>query len=190
MTTSEQYRSGSGIPSDVPFEPARASRLFENTWFFAGTRGDVPCARDDLKFSLFDEEYFLVHGADGQIRCFVNRCLHQSARLTRSPTGRCAASIICPNHQCAYDLNDGSLRKAPGLGGDYPYTADGKSRGLVSIPLVEVAGLLFGCLGEDPDPTTCESRRSHSTTAFVWRATRCRSTTSRSRSTVSLRPQN
>lgn len=157
---SNQYSTGSGFPQDVLFDQERAKRLFEKKWFFAGMRADVPRARDFLKFSLFDEEYFLLHSPDRQIRCMVNRCSHQSARLIRSTTGKCSASLICPNHQWAYDLNGGSLRNAPGFAKDYPQTQDGKSRGLSSIPLVEVGGLLFGCLGENPDQTDLEEIRS------------------------------
>jgi Rieske 2Fe-2S family protein len=83
----------------------------------------------------------------------VNRCSHQSARLLKNDTGRCAASIICPNHQWAYNLNGGSLRKAPGFGLDYPASPDGASRGLKQIALTEVTGLLFACLSETPDHT-------------------------------------
>lgn len=148
-----QYLTGFGFPQNAIFDDARAKRLLAQKWFFVGTRGDVPRKREFFNFQLFDEQYFLLHGTDGVIRCMVNRCSHQSARLIKADTGKCSASIICPNHQWAYNLNDGSVRNAPGLGADYPNSPDGKSRSLNQIPLVEVEGMLFACLGDDPDKT-------------------------------------
>src|SRR5699024_4535266 len=115
------YSSGFGLPQDVLFDLGRAQHLFSNKWFFAGTRGDVPEPKNFLKFSLFNEEYFLLHGTDGVIRCMVNRCAHQSARLLRNATGSCPASIVCPNHQWTYNVNDGALRAAPNMDAGYPH---------------------------------------------------------------------
>lgn len=148
-----QYSSGFGFPQDAIFDKERALRVLSQKWFFVGTRGDVPTPRAYFNFQLYDDQYFLLHGTDGVIRCMVNRCSHQSARLLKADTGKCPASIICPNHQWAYNLNDGSLRNAPGFGAEYPGSPDGKSRGLKQIPLVEVAGMLFACLGDNPDQT-------------------------------------
>lgn len=145
------YSSGFGLPQGVIFDDARAKRVLSKKWFFVGTRGDVSKARDFFKFELFDEQYFLLHGTDGKINCWVNRCSHQSARLIKAEIGRCSASIVCPNHQWAYKLNDGTLRNAPGFGTDYPSSADGQTRGLKQIPLVEVSGMLFACLSDNPD---------------------------------------
>ena len=148
-----EYSSGFGFPQNAIFDKDRALRLLTQKWFFVGTRGDIPTPRDFFNFQLFDEQYFLLHGSDGVIRCMVNRCSHQSARLLKADTGKCPASIVCPNHQWAYNLNDGSVRSAPGLGADYPNSPDGKSRALKQIPLTEVSGMLFACLEEDPDQT-------------------------------------
>lgn len=146
-----QYSSGFGFPQDAVFDVERAKRLLTKKWFFVGTRGDIPVARNFLKFQIFDDEYFLLHGSDGVIRCMLNRCSHQSARLLKADVGKCPASIICPNHQWAYNLNDGSVRNAPGMGADYLNSPDCKSRGLKQIPLVELAGMLFACIGNNPD---------------------------------------
>lgn len=147
----KHYSSGFGFPQDVIFDQARAERLMSKKWVFVGTRGDVSTPREFFNFQIFDEQYFLLHGTDGVIRCMVNRCSHQSARLLKKDTGKCPASIICPNHQWAFSINDGSVRNAPGFGKDYPCSVDGKSRGLTQIPVAEIGGLLFVCLSDDPD---------------------------------------
>ena len=149
----KQYSSGFGFPQSVLFDVDKTQRLLAKKWFFVGTRGDIPLTRNFLRFQLFDDEYFLLHGSDGVIRCMVNRCSHQSARLLKMDVGKCPASIICPNHQWAYNLNDGSVRNAPGMGSEYLNSLDCKSRGLKQIPLVEVAGMFFACLGEDANQT-------------------------------------
>ena len=145
------HKSGFGFSQEVLFDVERMQRLFSNKWFFVGTRGDVSQPRDYLKFSLFDDEYFLIHGTDGVIRCMVNRCAHQSARLLKNATGKCPARIVCPNHQWVYDLNTGKLVHAATFGDDFPESDEGKARGLHNIPVKEVSGLLFACLSDDPD---------------------------------------
>lgn len=143
------YRSGFGFPQDVLFDVDRMKRLFSNKWVFVGTRADVPKVRDYFRFSLFDDEYFLLHGSDGIIRCFVNRCAHQSARLVGEAAGRCSANIICPNHQWVYGLNDGELKQARIMPDGFIERASADGFKLKLLPVHEVSGLLFICL----DPT-------------------------------------
>ena len=147
------YRSGYGFPRDVYFDTARMQTLFESKWFFVGTRGDVPKLRNYFKFDLMRDSYILIHGSDGIIRCFVNRCAHQSARLVNEATGKCGARIICPNHQWAFDLNSGDLVHASGMPSDFVGSKDGKDIHLDEIALREVDGLLFACLGDAPSQT-------------------------------------
>ncbi len=145
------YQSGYGFPAEVLGDAARMQRLFDNKWFFVGMRADVARPRDYFKFKLFDEEYFLVHGQEGQIKCYVNRCAHQSARLVNAETGRCAARIICPNHQWAFDVNDGSLAHASQMPDDFVKNCPEGELSLTSIVVREVSSMLFACLGDDSD---------------------------------------
>ena len=140
-----KYQSGRGFPAEVIFDLSRMQTLFTNKWFFVGTRADVSRSRDYFKFNLFDEQYFLVHGSDGEIRCLVNRCAHQSARLVNDDMGRCAGNIICPNHQWAYSLNGGQLRTAAGMPAAFN-ESQGEHFSLDQIPLREIDGMLFACL--------------------------------------------
>ncbi|UTW08822.1 aromatic ring-hydroxylating oxygenase subunit alpha [Pseudomonas benzenivorans] len=152
----ENYISGMGLPQEAIFDLDRAKRLYSKKWFFAGTRGDVPKPRDYLKFSLFDDEYFLLHGTDGVIRCMANRCAHQSARLLRETHGTCPPMIMCPNHQWVYELNGGRLLNAPGFAPDFPGSELGQSMHLDSLPVVEVHGLLFASLDPECDRSDLE----------------------------------
>lgn len=145
------YISGMGLPQQAIFDLGRSRCLFTRKWFFAGTRGDVPKPRDFLKFSLFDDEYFLLHGTDGVIRCMVNRCSHQSARLLSEAHGKCPAMIMCPNHQWVYELNGGRLVNAAGFEPGFAGSELGETMNLDSLPVVEIHGLLFASLDHECD---------------------------------------
>ncbi|MFD2741753.1 Rieske 2Fe-2S domain-containing protein [Sulfitobacter aestuarii] len=91
-----QYSSGFGLPQSVIFDVERTLRALCRKWFFVGTRGDIPQPRNYFNFQIFEDQYFLIHGTDGAIRCMVNRCSHQSARLLKADIGKCPASIVSP----------------------------------------------------------------------------------------------
>lgn len=147
----EPYRSGFGLPQDVLFDVDRSRRLLEHRWTFVATRGDVANPGDMFAVDLFSESYVLVHGVDGVIRGFENRCLHQSARLSASPTNRCGARLVCPNHQWSYDPTSGALRGATGMPRSFFDEPPDGFAGLQPIAVAERGGLLFVRLGTDTD---------------------------------------
>lgn len=151
------YRSGYGLPQDVLFDIEHSRRLLTNRWVFVGTRGDVAQPGDVFAFDLFDESYLLLHGADGEIRGFENRCLHQSARLAPDPTGRCGARFVCPNHQWSYDPVTGSLRGATGMPRSFVDDPPSGFEGLTRLTVAERSGLLFARLGDDPDESDLDA---------------------------------
>ena len=144
----DAYLSGHSFPREVLFDKSRMKRLFHNKWFFVGARGDVPKKGNYLSFKLFENSYFLIHGSDGIIRCMVNRCAHQSARLITKNFGKCSAKIVCPNHQWSYSIDDGTLQYATRMPKEFIHSDAGKARGLDSIQIQEVEGLLFASLGD------------------------------------------
>ncbi len=144
------YTTGFSLPRDVLLDRAHSEALLANRWFFVGTRGDLPRPGDMFGFDLFDENVMLIHGHDGRVRGFENRCLHQSARLLDDPTGSCGRRLVCPNHQWSYDPSSGELRGATGMPRAFvDDPADGFT-GLRAVAVEERSGLLFACLGE-PD---------------------------------------
>ncbi len=144
-----EYRSGFGLPQDMLFDLDRTRRLHENRWFFVGTRGDVAAPRDWFRFQVLNDEFFLLHGSDGVIRCFVNRCAHQSARLLRDDHGSTSARLVCPNHQFSYSISTGELQAAALMGPDFVDSDLGRCSGLDQIPVREVAGMMFATLGDE-----------------------------------------
>ncbi len=143
------YRSGFGLPQEAIFDTARTDRLYTNRWFFAGTRGDVAAKRDWFRFRVLDEELFLLHGSDGVIRCFVNRCAHQSARLVHGDHGTTSARMVCPNHSWSYSITTGTLEAAAMMGPGFMDTEVAKCSQLTEVPCREVAGMVFATLGEE-----------------------------------------
>jgi len=143
------YRPGYGFPRNVYFDTDRIKRLHHNKWFFVATRGDLPKVRNYFEFNLLGESYFLIHGADGVMRGYVNRCAHQSARLINLHTGKCGARIICPNHQWAFDLATGELVHGAGMPEGFASSPEGKDIYLNQIAVDEVDGLIFACLNPD-----------------------------------------
>ena len=143
------YQSGYGFPRDIYFDSDRARRLYYNKWFFVAMRGDLPKKRQYFTFNLLGERYFLAHGNDGIIRGYVNRCAHQSAKLVDGVSGKCAAHIICPNHQWAYDLQSGHLAKAPSMAKGFETSCEGKAVYLDPIAVKEINGFIFACLNPD-----------------------------------------
>ena len=143
----KDYRDGYSFPKSVLFDLERMKKLFNKKWFFVGTRGDVPSKGSFLNFQLFNESYFILHGLDGKIRAFVNRCAHQSARLVNDNYGKFNSRIVCQNHQWSYNINDGSLFKASRMPKDFNNSDKAKDCNLDTLELEEVLGLLFLRLG-------------------------------------------
>lgn len=159
MDVPDEYTSGFGLPGHALFDIERTRRVLENKWFLVGARGDVANVGDVFTFRVLDDSYFLVHSDDGEIRCMVNRCAHQSARLFNEPTSRCAASLVCPNHQWSYQRDTGLLRAAPAMGRDFLTTNVGQRSNLTTIATAEIAGMIFACLGDSPSTSDIDEMR-------------------------------
>lgn len=145
------YKDGFSFPQSVLNDVERMKNLFHKKWFFVGTRGDVPNPGNYFTFDLFDESYFIIHGLDGNIRAFINRCAHQSARLVKDNYGKFLSKIVCQNHQWSYNINDGTLHKASRMPNDFNSSTEATNCNLDLLQLREVSGLLFLCLGQNTD---------------------------------------
>ncbi len=149
-----EHTSGFGLPAEMLRDERHSRRVLTNRWFFVATRGDLPEPGDMFAFDLFDENVLLVHGPDGVIRGFENRCVHQSARLLDGVSGSCGRRLVCPNHQWSYDPSSGALRGATGMPVDFVDRPPDGFGGLRAISVGERGGLVFACL--DPDADTAD----------------------------------
>ena len=141
------YQSGYGLPAELLFDVERTRRVLTNRWFFIGTRADVASPGDILTIDLLGDSYLVVHGRDGSIRCFENRCLHQSAHLVNAATDHCPARLVCRNHAWSYDPDSGALLATPGVAS--ALTSNDRFSGLAELSIAERHGLLFASLAEN-----------------------------------------
>lgn len=81
----------------------------------------------------------MMRGEDRIVRAFIRTCTHRGTILTEEGKGNCDR-FSCPYHNWTFD-DRGAL---VGLAGRHKFGAiDVASRGLVELPLVERAGMIF-----------------------------------------------
>jgi nitrite reductase/ring-hydroxylating ferredoxin subunit len=81
----------------------------------------------------------IARGEDRSVRAFIRTCTHRGTILTEEGQGQCDR-FICPYHGWTFD-DRGSL---VGVAGRHKFgTIDVASRGLVQLPIVERAGMIF-----------------------------------------------
>lgn len=92
----------------------------------------------------------VVRGDDGLLRAFLNVCRHRGATVEQRAAGRCKR-FVCPYHAWTYE-NDGTLHRVRHADG-FP-TLRREDHGLVALPCIEAAGLVFVCPtpGATPEP--------------------------------------
>lgn len=84
----------------------------------------------------------ITRDAKGEVHAMLNVCRHRGAIVCGEGTGS-ARALSCPYHAWTYGL-DGELR---GIYGESTFGEfDKADRGLVRLPCVEAAGLVFVCL--------------------------------------------
>ena len=106
----------------------------------------VACLSSQLSepgaFRTFDDAgvpMLLTRGKDGQVRAFLNICLHRGSRVVREECGN-ASRFTCRFHGWTYD-NSG---KAIGIPGEERFNDDiGANKQLVECPAEERHGLVF-----------------------------------------------
>ncbi len=84
----------------------------------------------------------ITRDAKGEVHAMLNVCRHRGAMICAEGTGSSRA-LTCPYHAWSYGM-DGQLKGIYGEStfGDF----DKDERGLVRLPVEEVAGLIFVCL--------------------------------------------
>jgi p-cumate 2,3-dioxygenase alpha subunit len=98
--------------------------IYGRSWLYVGHRTEVPKPGDFLRRVVAGRPLFMVHGRDGNVRIFVNSCLHRGALVCRQDTGN-APSFSCFYHGWSYD-DAGKLIGVPDPSG---YAEDFKTSG-------------------------------------------------------------
>ena len=144
----ENWSPGTTLPrqfytsSDV-FE-LDLERVHFRHWLFAGHASRIPQPGDFFRFDIAGESLLIVRDEEQGIRAFFNVCRHRGSLLCQDEGGT-VRQFVCPYHAWSYGT-DGCLRAARHL----PSSADRLQLGLHSAHVVEVEGLLFVCLADNP----------------------------------------
>lgn len=78
------------------------TELFFKNWHYVCHMDRLDAPGKFVTASLFDQDFFLVRGKDGDIRAFYNVCAHRGHRLLDGAGQK--TRITCPYHSWTYDL--------------------------------------------------------------------------------------
>jgi nitrite reductase/ring-hydroxylating ferredoxin subunit len=121
-------------------------RVFHRGWVFVGHESEVPRAGDFVTRRIGLEPVIMVREREGEIRVFVNRCMHRGTLVCPADRGH-ARAFTCPYHGWTYDLG-GALLGVPYPGGYGGF--DKAAHGLAQAPRVATyRGFVFASLSAE-----------------------------------------
>jgi len=131
------------IPVQNYLEPVRWQRemeqIFRRLPLLLALTCELRKPGDYKAMDIVGVPVLIVRGEDGIARAFIRTCTHRGTVLTEEGTGQCDR-FTCPYHGWTFD-DRGVL---VGVAGRHKFGAiDVSSRGLVQLPAVERAGLIF-----------------------------------------------
>ena len=130
--------------NDVNIYKRAKENIYFKTWQIACHGSLVKNPGDFFSFSIFEQDIFVMRGADNQLRAFYNVCQHRGHKLVDGQGSK--RSIVCPYHAWTYDL-DGQLKRAPNS-----EKVDGFDIAKICVPqikLEEFLGFIFVNLDTD-----------------------------------------
>lgn len=130
--------------------------MFEGpTWNYLGLEAEIE-KPGDFRLTFIGHKPIIINRTrDGDVRAFVNQCVHRGAQVRREECGN-ANSHVCCYHHWSYDLT-GKLVGVPfargvsGKGGMPPDFKTGDHR-LQPVRVASVSGALFGSFDANAEP--------------------------------------
>jgi phenylpropionate dioxygenase-like ring-hydroxylating dioxygenase large terminal subunit len=123
-------------------DPARAElekeKLFRSLPLLAGLTSDIPEPGDMMLFEEAGPSIIVARTKSGEVKAYLNTCMHRGAKLVRDCTKR--QRLTCIFHAWTFDL-DGKLVGIPGKAGFEGI--DPASRSLIPVPVSEWHGMIF-----------------------------------------------
>src|SRR4051812_11637652 len=89
--------------SERPFVFVEDEHVWRKAWLLVGSTDHVAQPGDFVETRFGQAPTFVVRGAEGRLRGFVNTCPHQGAPLCLGAGGG-LERIQCNNHQWTWDL--------------------------------------------------------------------------------------
>ncbi len=134
-----QYKVPTSIYSDPDLAKTEWANFFQDHPQMIGLSGDLPEPNSFLTLNDFGVPIIATRDASGRFRAFLNACRHRATRVETEPRGK-RKLFVCPFHAWSYSTSGDLIAIADQNDfGD----VDKSCRGLIELPAVEAAGLLF-----------------------------------------------
>ncbi len=126
------------------FHDLEVARMWSKVWQFACREEEIAEPGDYMEYGIADFSFLVVRTEAGDIKAYVNSCLHRGTQLRPSDSAGSATQFRCPFHGWTWNL-DGSLKEIP-CRWDFPKVTDEAFR----LPEVKV-GTWGGFVFINPD---------------------------------------
>ena len=120
---------------DAAIFETELTRIFERSWIYLGHESQVAKPGDYYATRIGRHPVLMVRGQEGEIRVFINRCMHKGTQLLAEGCGHGTKALRCPYHGWVFGL-DGALRTVPAHAG---YAEHGARAGSGEFALRNVA---------------------------------------------------
>lgn len=134
-----QYRVPTSIYADPDLAAQEWDQFFQNHPQMIGLSGDLPEPNSFLTLNDFGVPIIATRDKSGRFRAFLNICRHRATRVETEPRGQ-RKLFVCPFHAWSYSTSGDLVAIADQ---DDFGDVDKSCRGLIELPAVEAAGLLF-----------------------------------------------
>jgi phenylpropionate dioxygenase-like ring-hydroxylating dioxygenase large terminal subunit len=134
-----QYRVPTSIYCDQELAKQEWEAFFQSHPQMIGLSGDLPEPNSFMTMTDFGVPIIATRDPSGTFRAFLNICRHRAARVETETRGK-RKLFVCPFHAWSYSTSGDLVSVADQHDfGD----VDKACRGLIELPAVEAAGLLF-----------------------------------------------
>ncbi|MGE0664935.1 MAG: Rieske 2Fe-2S domain-containing protein [Sphingomonadales bacterium] len=127
------------------FHDAEVEKMWRRVWQYACREEEIPEPGDYVEYGIAHLSFLVVRTEAGDIKAFVNSCLHRGTQLRPSDSVGSVPRFRCPFHGWTWNL-DGSLKEIP-CRWDFPKVSDDGFR----LPEAKV-GTWGGFVFINPDP--------------------------------------
>lgn len=143
-------RVHSAVYTDPEIFELELERIFYRTWVYIGHTSEVPKEGDYRLRMIGRQPVIMVRGKSGQVRVFMNRCLHRAAMVAEVEEGN-TKFFRCWYHGWTYDTAGKLVQVTAEEGYEPGFCA--KMGGLATPALVdEYRGFVFASLSPDVAP--------------------------------------
>jgi nitrite reductase/ring-hydroxylating ferredoxin subunit len=139
------------IPASNYFDPGRfqleIDRIFKRVPLMLAPSAELPNPGDFKTMEVLGVPVLLSRGQNGEIRAFINSCVHRGANVATAPSGN-TKRFMCPYHGWTYN-EDGALM---GIASPHEFGEVDKScLKLKALPVAERAGLIWVIVNPNSD---------------------------------------